>query len=170
MNFSIYPTHTLFHIFCWNSIWESNLHSIIPIQFFRTFYKKNEMRKIVSFDISVIQVLCVKYPCFRLCHIEKYSWEHSRLEQVTKCMHSINIVACRTVAMQRLRYGRCTRAISGQRLGKHVPASADTNITIGELCFLRGPCRDVISKGQGQLIVSSIQESVKRGLEPEAEE
>jgi hypothetical protein len=37
-----------------------------------------------------------------------------------------------------------------------------------ELCFLSGPCRDVISKGQGQLRVSSIQESVKRGPELEA--
>jgi hypothetical protein len=34
-----------------------------------------------------------------------------------------------------------------------------------ELCFLRGPCRDVISKGKGQLIVPSIRESVKRELE-----
>jgi hypothetical protein len=34
-----------------------------------------------------------------------------------------------------------------------------------ELCFLRGPRRDVVSKGQGQLIISSVLESVKRGLE-----
>jgi hypothetical protein len=39
-----------------------------------------------------------------------------------------------------------------------------------ELYFVHGPCRDVINKGQGQLGVSSVQESVKRGLEPEAEE
>jgi hypothetical protein len=38
-----------------------------------------------------------------------------------------------------------------------------------ELCFLCGPCQYVISKGQGQLIVNSVPESVKRGLEPEAE-
>jgi hypothetical protein len=36
--------------------------------------------------------------------------------------------------------------------------------------LLRGPCRDVISKGQGQLRVSSVWEVVKRGLQPEAEE
>jgi hypothetical protein len=43
--------------------------------------------------------------------------------------------------------------------------------------FLRGPCREVILKTNGatnsvsfQLIVSSVQQSVKRGLEPEAEE
>jgi hypothetical protein len=38
-----------------------------------------------------------------------------------------------------------------------------------ELCFLRGPCRGVISKGQSQLIVSSVQGFLKRGLEPQAE-
>jgi hypothetical protein len=34
---------------------------------------------------------------------------------------------------------------------------------VEELCFLCGPCRDVISEGH-------VQESVKRGLELEAEE
>jgi hypothetical protein len=38
-----------------------------------------------------------------------------------------------------------------------------------ELCFLRGPCRVVESKGQGQSIVSSVRESVKRGPELETE-
>jgi hypothetical protein len=32
------------------------------------------------------------------------------------------------------------------RLGKHVPAATNTHATT-ELLFLRGPCRDVISKG-----------------------
>jgi hypothetical protein len=36
--------------------------------------------------------------------------------------------------------------ISGQRLGKHVPAVMDTNATIEERCFLCGPCRDVITR------------------------
>jgi hypothetical protein len=36
-----------------------------------------------------------------------------------------------------------TRVVSGQWLGKRVPKA-----TIEELCFLCGPCRDVISKGQ----------------------
>jgi hypothetical protein len=49
--------------------------------------------------------------------------------------------------------GRYTRAVSGQRLGKHVPAATNTNGTIEELCFLCGLCRDVTSKGQGHLIV-----------------
>jgi hypothetical protein len=40
----------------------------------------------------------------------------------------------------------------------------------GNGVFLRGPYRDVISKGQGQLLVSSARESVKRELEPEEEE
>jgi hypothetical protein len=39
-----------------------------------------------------------------------------------------------------------------------------------EMCFIRGPFREVIGKGQGQLLGSSVRESVKRGLEPEAEE
>jgi hypothetical protein len=39
-----------------------------------------------------------------------------------------------------------------------------------EMRFLRGQRRDVISKGQGQLRVSSVRESVKRGLELEADE
>jgi hypothetical protein len=33
--------------------------------------------------------------------------------------------------------------------------------TIEQLCFLCGPCRDVISKGHGQLIGSYVRESVK---------
>jgi hypothetical protein len=41
---------------------------------------------------------------------------------------------------------------------------------VEELCFISGPCRDVISKGQGQSLVSSVWESVKRGLEQEAKE
>jgi hypothetical protein len=39
-----------------------------------------------------------------------------------------------------------------------------------ELFFLCGPCRDLTSKGTIQLLVSSVWESVKRKLEPEAEE
>jgi hypothetical protein len=62
--------------------------------------------------------------------------------------------------------GSYTRAISGQRLGKHFPAATDTNATIEEWGFLLGPCRDVISKGQGQSLVSSVRESMKRGFEP----
>jgi hypothetical protein len=61
--------------------------------------------------------------------------------------------------------GGCTRAVSGQRLGKHLPVAADTKAAIEELCFMCGPCRDVISKEQGQF--SPVRESVKRGLEPE---
>jgi hypothetical protein len=46
-------------------------------------------------------------------------------------------------------------AVSAQRLVKHVPATTDMQATIELLletgCFLRGPYRDVISKGQSQL-------------------
>jgi hypothetical protein len=48
--------------------------------------------------------------------------------------------------------GGCTRAVYGQRLGKHVPAATDTKTTAEELCFVFGPCRDVINS---RLIVSS---------------
>jgi hypothetical protein len=40
----------------------------------------------------------------------------------------------------------------------------------GNWVFLRGPCRDVKSKGQRQLKVSSLREPTKRRLEPKAEE
>jgi hypothetical protein len=43
--------------------------------------------------------------------------------------------------------GGYTRAVSGQRLGKHVPAAADAH-SQEEQCFPHGPC-DVISEGQG---------------------
>jgi hypothetical protein len=71
--------------------------------------------------------------------------------------------------------GGYARVVSGKRLGKHVPAATDTRATDTratkeEMCFLCGQCRDVISKGQGYSSVSSVWESVKRGLEPEAEE
>jgi hypothetical protein len=49
--------------------------------------------------------------------------------------------------------GGYTRTVCGQRLGNHVPGATDTNATIEELCFLCGPCRDVISKGQGQSLI-----------------
>jgi hypothetical protein len=38
-------------------------------------------------------------------------------------------------------------------MGKHVSVARNTIDTIGELCFLCDPCRDVISKGQSQLRV-----------------
>jgi hypothetical protein len=40
----------------------------------------------------------------------------------------------------------------------------------GRAMFSTWSVQDVISKGQGQLIISSVQESVKRGVEPEADE
>jgi hypothetical protein len=39
-------------------------------------------------------------------------------------------------------------AAARERLGKHVPAATDTHAA-EERRFLRGPCQDVISKGQG---------------------
>jgi hypothetical protein len=35
-----------------------------------------------------------------------------------------------------------------QRRCKHISAAANRNTAIEELCFMCGPCRDVISKGQ----------------------
>jgi hypothetical protein len=69
---------------------------------------------------------------------------------------------CTAVAMQRLRDRRIYKAVSGQRLGKHVPAATNTSETIEELHFLRGPCQDVISKGKSELRESSVWEVVKR--------
>jgi hypothetical protein len=55
--------------------------------------------------------------------------------------------------------GGYSRLLLGNGSVNTFPQQTDTNTTI-----------DVISKGQCQLIVSSVRESVKRGLEPEAEE
>jgi hypothetical protein len=57
--------------------------------------------------------------------------------------------------------------VSGQRLSKHVPAATDTNPTTEGRCFLCGPCRDVISKGQSSVDseLSSVWVAVK--IEPE---
>jgi hypothetical protein len=60
--------------------------------------------------------------------------------------------------------GGYTRDIYGQRLGKYVSTATDTHAT-EERCFLRGPCRDVIRDGRGQLVVNSVRDSVKRGLQ-----
>jgi hypothetical protein len=60
--------------------------------------------------------------------------------------------------------GGYTTAFSGQRLGEHVAAAADRNATVEELCFICGPCRDIISKVQVQAGVSSVRQSVKGGL------
>jgi hypothetical protein len=54
--------------------------------------------------------------------------------------------------------------VSGQRLGKHVPPATNTRakiVTLGSGVFLGGPCRDVINKGQSQLLGSPVRESVK---------
>jgi hypothetical protein len=60
--------------------------------------------------------------------------------------------------------GGYTRAVSGKRLDKHVTTATDRKGTIEELCFLCCQQLDVISKGQGQLRVSTVRECVKRGL------
>jgi hypothetical protein len=72
-------------------------------------------------------------------------------------VHELRIVARMPVAKRWLYKQRpslcnalniyeCTAHVSGQRLGKHVPAATVTNATIEEQCFLCGPFRDVISK------------------------
>jgi hypothetical protein len=44
-------------------------------------------------------------------------------------------------------------AVSGQRLGKHVPVARHQILNYATVnyksCFLCGPCRDVTIKGQG---------------------
>jgi hypothetical protein len=49
-----------------------------------------------------------------------------------------------------------------QRLGNHIPAATETKATMEDLCALCGPCRDIISKGQGQSSVSSVLECEER--------
>jgi hypothetical protein len=43
--------------------------------------------------------------------------------------------------------GGYIRAVSGQRLGKHVTAATDTNATREELCFLCSACRGCYKQG-----------------------
>jgi hypothetical protein len=52
--------------------------------------------------------------------------------------------------------------VSEQQLGKHAPTATDTNAAIKKRCFLRGPCREVITRTVGAM--SSI-ELCKRGKE-----
>jgi hypothetical protein len=42
-------------------------------------------------------------------------------------------------------------AVSGQKLGEYVPAETDTNATIGERCFLCGPCRGIMTRTVGAM-------------------
>jgi hypothetical protein len=60
----------------------------------------------------------------------------------------VYVVTCRSLLCNDREMDDYTRAVSGQGLGKYVPAALDTSATIEDLCFLCGPCRDVISKGQ----------------------
>jgi hypothetical protein len=76
---------------------------------------------------------------------------------VTLCYIFILTVACRAVAMQRPRVGRYTGPFVG--IG-----SVNTFPLLGSRClldynngnrlFLRGVCRDIVSKGQSQLIIN----------------
>jgi hypothetical protein len=59
-------------------------------------------------------------------------------------------------------------AVSGQRLSKHVPAATDPNSTIEEL-FSMSSVQRCYKQGT-RLELSSARESVKRGLQPDAEE
>jgi hypothetical protein len=59
-----------------------------------------------------------------------------------------NILACITVARNDREMGGYTMVIAGQRLGKHVPATTDTNATVEEQCYQCGPRRKFISNGE----------------------
>jgi hypothetical protein len=61
-------------------------------------------------------------------------YRHSRQCVLLEC---VNIVACRVV--------------SGQRLGKHIPAATDTHAAIEEFetVFSSGPCQGVTRKATG---------------------
>lgn len=60
-----------------------------------------------------------------------------------------HIIGFTAVAMKRLRDRRILKAVSRQRLSKHVSAAMDMS-TIEELCFLCCSCQDVINKGQSE--------------------
>jgi hypothetical protein len=53
------------------------------------------------------------------------------------------------VAKQRPRDGRIYQGRFWTTARKPVPAETDTNATMEELCFIFGPCRDIINQGQG---------------------
>jgi hypothetical protein len=76
-----------------------------------------------------------------------------------------NIVAYRPIAKRRLYKQRpLLRNGSVKKfplLGSRFSVIQQLDTTIKQLCFLCDPCRNVISKGQGQLIVL-----YARGLEP----
>jgi hypothetical protein len=66
------------------------------------------------------------------------------------CFENSNPIIC---SVQSCHYAMTVRwadtsAISGQWLGKHISAATDMNTT-EQLCFLCGPCQDIISKGKG---------------------
>jgi hypothetical protein len=52
-----------------------------------------------------------------------------------------------SVARQQILNKQEQMTTARERLSKHVPAATDMHVT-DEWCFLRGPCWDVISKGQ----------------------
>jgi hypothetical protein len=55
--------------------------------------------------------------------------------------------------------------VSGKQLGKDVPDATNTYATIEELCFLCGPCREVITRSVGAMSeLSSAREAEKRWL------
>jgi hypothetical protein len=53
----------------------------------------------------------------------------------TSILWSVQPLLCKNRQM-----GGYSKAVSGQRLGKHVAAETDMNATTEELCFLCGPC------------------------------
>jgi hypothetical protein len=70
---------------------------------------------------------------------------------------------CTAVAVQRSRDKRIYKTVSGQWLGKHVPAAKDTSATIEELCFLCSPCQHITSKDKRIGFLK--REAAKRGPE-----
>jgi hypothetical protein len=91
----------------------------------------------------------------------------SYLFQMGKRIHSV----IQHIHYKHLARYLCTHVIVEYRLCKQLPLvgnARNINHVKTELCFLYGPCRDVISMDRVQL--SSVRESVNRGLEREAEE
>jgi hypothetical protein len=98
--------------------------------------------------------------CWLLCFTVSFTitWPVSNPYPLT--FH--NIVACTTVAMQRLGYGCYIRPVSGQLLRKHVPKATVTHATGETGSCLRGPHHGGTKKSTG---ATSTVELCKRGWE-----
>jgi hypothetical protein len=72
---------------------------------------------------------------------------HTQLKCIFNILQHVEPLLCNDLEM-----GGYTRAVSGQRLRKHVPAATNLKETITQLCFLFSPCQGVIRKTIGTTV------------------